>query len=200
MTDARFPDRWLSDRRIQRLSDSHFRAFITSLTWSVSNRTDGIIHPEDLALIPNFSTGAPQAFLDAGLWSPQATGWLIADYLGTQTSSEQLAANERQRAKVREKKARQRAAKATATNSTNTDVPGYVPRDRPRDVPRENPGQDRTGQAAFKEVLENPDDRNGFGVRCRYCDTELRPSQISQHQRGFCNRPACMAASRPEAS
>ena len=41
MTDARFPDRWLSDRRLQRLSDGHFRAFITSLAWSVTNRAEG---------------------------------------------------------------------------------------------------------------------------------------------------------------
>ncbi len=58
MTDARIPDRWLSDRRLQRLSDVHFRAFITSLVWSVSNRTNGVIEPEDLRLIPNFAAGA----------------------------------------------------------------------------------------------------------------------------------------------
>jgi len=45
-TDARVPDRWLSDRRLQRLSDAHFRAFITSLVWSVSNRTKRVIEPE----------------------------------------------------------------------------------------------------------------------------------------------------------
>jgi hypothetical protein len=45
VTDARFPDRWLSDKRIQRLSDGHFRSFITSLVWSVTNRTDGVTEP-----------------------------------------------------------------------------------------------------------------------------------------------------------
>lgn len=141
MTDTRFPDRWLSDRRLQRLSDGHFRAFITSLAWSVSNRTDGVIEPEDLGLIPNFAAGAAKAFIDAGLWSPLEKGWLIKDYVVTQTSKDQITANEQQRAKEREKKARQRAAKKAAT-STNADVPGTCP----GDVPRENPGQDRPGQ------------------------------------------------------
>ena len=141
MTDARFPDRWLSDRRLQRLSDAHFRAYITSLVWSVSNRTNGAIEPADLGLIPNFTTGCAQAFIDAGLWSPLEKGWLISDYLSTQTSSEQLAAAEAARIREREKKARQRAAKRAQT-CNNADVPGEVP----GDVPGDNTGQDRRGQ------------------------------------------------------
>lgn len=168
MTDARFPDRWLSDRRLQRLSDSHFRAFITSLAWSVSNRTDGVIEPEDLALIPNFSAGAVKAFMDADLWSPLVKGWFIKDYPTTQTSREQLLANEQQRAKEREKKARQRAAKKAASASADTDVPGDVP----GDVPRENPGQDRPGQdrrskgnepAKLAAVVNGPPQWRGSG-------------------------------------
>lgn len=147
MTDARFPDRWLSDRRLQRLTDSHFRAFVTSLTWSVSNRTNGVIEPEDLALIPNFSANAVRAFIDAGLWSTLAKGWLIVDHAVTQTSAEQLAANENQRVREREKKARQRAAK----RATGSGVPGDVP----GDVSGDNPGQARPGQArpGLREVL-----------------------------------------------
>lgn len=141
MTDARFPDRWLSDRRLQRLSDSHFRAFITALAWSVSNRTNGVIEPEDLKLIPNFAVGSVKALIEAGLWQPLNHGWQIAEYLTTQTSSEQLAAAENARVREREKKARQRAAKRAAT-CTNPAVPG----DNTGDVPGDNTGQDRPGQ------------------------------------------------------
>lgn len=141
MTDARFPDRWLSDRRLQRLSDSHFRAFITSLAWSVSNRTDGVIEPEDLGLIPNFSAGAVQAFVSAELWSPLENGWRITEYVVTQTSRDQLQALENIRVRDRQKKARQRAAKKAAT-TPDADVPGTVP----WDVPPDNTGQDRPGQ------------------------------------------------------
>jgi len=31
MTDARFPERWLNDRRVLRLSDVDFRTFVTTL-------------------------------------------------------------------------------------------------------------------------------------------------------------------------
>lgn len=142
MTDARFPDRWLSDRRLQRLSDSHFRAFITSLAWSVSNRTDGVIEPEDLGLIPNFAAGAVQAFVTAELWSPLAKGWRITEYAVTQTSRDQLAALENLRVREREKKARQRAAKRDDATSGDAGVPGTVP----GDVPPDNTGQDRPGK------------------------------------------------------
>ncbi len=142
MTDARFPDRWLSDRRLQRLSDAHFRAYMTSLVWSVSNRTNGVIEPEDLGLIPNFATGSAKAFIDAGLWSAREKGWLIDDFSATQTSSEQLAAAEAARVREREKKARQRAAKRAAAGSN-----GAVPGDVLGDVPGDNTGQARPGQA-----------------------------------------------------
>jgi hypothetical protein len=142
VTDARFPDRWLSDRRLQRLSDSHFRAFITSLAWSVSNRTDGLIEPEDLRLIPNFAAGSTNAFVHSGLWTPLDKGWRITDYAATQTSKDQLDALETLRAREREKKARQRAAKRAASASTDADVPGTVP----GEVPPDNTGQDRPGQ------------------------------------------------------
>ena len=40
MTDARLPERWLNDRRLQRHSADHYRAFVNALLWSVANRTD----------------------------------------------------------------------------------------------------------------------------------------------------------------
>lgn len=145
MTDARFPDRWLSDRRLQRLSDNHFRAFIHSLAWSVTNRTDGVIEPDDLALIPRFPLDAVKAFLAVELWEPRGAvgrGWLITDFAATQTTALQLKAAERARAKEREKKARQRAAAREAPTSTEAVVPGDVP----ADVPGDNTGKDRQGK------------------------------------------------------
>ena len=47
MTDARLPEPWLSDRRLSRLSDAHYRSYIQALLFSVSNRTDGVIEPDD---------------------------------------------------------------------------------------------------------------------------------------------------------
>ncbi len=148
MTDARFPDRWLSDRRIARLSDGHFRSFVTSLAWSVTNRTDGVVEPEDLVLIPNFAKDSVKTFIGAGLWTPRQAagrGWQIADFEATQTTSVQLRHLEDKRAKERQKKAAQRAcAKAAANGSTSSN--SVVPGDSPQDVPPDDTGKDRQGK------------------------------------------------------
>ena len=137
MTDARFPERWLNDRRLLRLSDAAFRLFVISLTWSVSNRTDGVLDAGDLALIPGINPAAVGELVEAALWmagggpSPTAAPWLIIEYAGTQTSRHELELLTSMRRREREKKRRQRAR-----------VPGDVPGDV-------SPGtaQDRTGQA-----------------------------------------------------
>jgi hypothetical protein len=146
MTDARLPDRWLNDRRLQRLSPEHFRTYVNALMWSVGNRTDGHIERADAGMVPHWSAGAAKAFVDAGLFTPQSDGWLITDYVATQTSREQLAAAEAARVREREKKARQRAAKAAEKAAGESAVPGDIPGEVPRDVPGESTGQDRLGQ------------------------------------------------------
>lgn len=196
MTDARFPERWLSDKRIMRLSPEHFRAFMTSLAWSVSNRTDGVIEPDDLPLIPHFLMGSAQAFIDAGLWGVREHGWRIWDYETTQTTARQLAHLEAVRAKDRERQARHRAAKAAKRADERP-----VTRDVPCDVTVDDTGQDRPGQD--RQLLEAvPESKNGSGpeVRCRYCDTKLPAHMASQRLRGYCHRAACQAESKAEAS
>jgi hypothetical protein len=119
VTDARFPDRWF-DKRFQRLSDAHFRAYVTSLAWAVTNRTDGVVEPEDLQYIPNFAKDSVRAFLGAELWEPRGAagrGWQIIDFFATQTTAAQLRHLEDKRAKEREKKARQRAGGKGDRNS-----------------------------------------------------------------------------------
>lgn len=156
MTDARFPDRWLSDRRIARLPDSHFRSFVTSLVWSVTNRTDGVIEPDDLALVPNFAKESVKAFVGAGLWEPRqgaGRGWQIVDFEVTQTTSAQLQQCEQNRVKERERKARYRAKTAAR---------GHVPRDRDGDVPQDSAGQDRTGKDRQGQARTGQD-RPGLG-------------------------------------
>ena len=169
MTDARFPDRWLSDRRLRRLSDAHFRTFVTALIWAVANRTDGVIEREDLALIPNFAANAVREFVDAGLWTPLEQGWLITDFMETQTSRAQLQHLEVERTKERDKKARQRAAgKADAGGSTtaNAVVPRDIPRDIPGDVPLDDTGQARTGQARRGEHSDPPNRNTAESPLC----------------------------------
>jgi hypothetical protein len=150
MTDARFPERWLNDRRILRLPDDAFRLFVTSLAWSVANRTDGRIYDDDLGLVPASPGGSGQ-LAKAGLWERVADCWQITVFEETQTSRNQLAAAANARRADREKHRRQRAHKAGnhafCGNRPCTRVPG----DSPGEVPGDNT---RTGQA--RPVRQQP--------------------------------------------
>lgn len=148
MTDARFPERWLQDRRVHRLDDRDFRSFMYSLAWSVSNRTDGLVEEQDFALIPHFSPNSVGPLVTAGLWETvtyhREIAWRIADFKKTQSSKDDLEVLENVRAAEREKKRRQRARKAGVA----VHVPGDVPGDSTGvHVPGDDTGQDRQGQA-----------------------------------------------------
>ncbi|POX90644.1 hypothetical protein C3477_06810 [Mycobacterium kansasii] len=153
MTDARLPERWLNDRRLQRLSPEHFRAYVNALLYAVANRTDGHIDRADLGLIPHWCAGAARAFVDARLFTPCADGWLIADYSVTQSSRDDLETLERIRAADRRKKARKRAGEQSTDqqgDETDDETP-QVPGDVPGDVPGTFPG-DSTGRKAGRQA------------------------------------------------
>jgi hypothetical protein len=145
MTDARFPERWLNDRRVLRLPDDAFRLFVLSLAWSVSNRTDGRIYDDDLALIPASASGSGQ-LAKSGLWERVADYWLITVFEDTQTTRADLEHLAGQRRKARDRKRRERARR--------------VARDVPRDVTADStrPGQARTGTKGEAEKLRDFDD------------------------------------------
>ena len=153
MTDARLPERWLTDRRFATLSHEAFRSYHLALMWSVANRTDGALLPAELNLIPGFCKGSPSDLVGAGLWTPQSTGWLITDFEQTQTSSAQLRALDENRAKEREKKRRQRAKKADAVTSADPAVPGDIPGDVPREITRTRT-RTRTGSYASTDFAD----------------------------------------------
>ena len=90
MTDARFPERWLNDRRVLRLPDDAFRLFVCGLAWSVANKTDGYLSDEDLALIPGVNLEAAAALYDAELWWGHMHGAQITVFEETQTSRDDL--------------------------------------------------------------------------------------------------------------
>lgn len=143
MADARMPDRYLLDRRFVRLPDEHFRSYVLALMWSVSNRTDGEILPDDLGLIPGFRDGSARALVTEGLWTPREQGWQITDYLDTQTTRAQFQAMEAKRANDRARQARHRAKKSDDDGGPD----GGVTHDVTRDVTADNKGKARQGQA-----------------------------------------------------
>lgn len=141
MTDARYPERWLSDRRILRLSDQQHRTFVVTLAWTVSNRTDGVIEHADLPLIVGCDVSSPTlaALEERGLWERTADGWVIVDWTSSQTTRDELKVLENARRREREKKQRQRGKQS---------VPGDVPGDASPGTAQERQGQARQGQAS----------------------------------------------------
>jgi hypothetical protein len=166
MTDARLPERWLNDRRVVRLSDGAFRTFVTSLVWSVANRTDGVIEGDDLDLVHGASRDKVPELVAAGLYEPAGSVHLIVDFAATQTSRDQLLQLEHIRRQEREKKARQRARKSERPSpgmSRGTPSPGTVPGDRT--------GQDRQDRQALTgaPALQGGD-AAGSGAALDDCD------------------------------
>ena len=147
MTDARFPDRWLTDRRLNRLSDADHRSFVNALVWAVSNRTDGRLDMDDLEVVPKFKTESIAAFEASGLWARSGEVWQIVEYGSTQTSAAQLTSQERGRVLTNARQTKHRANKSDA--DSDPDSPGVT-----RDVTHNALGQDRTGQA--QEVVSSP--------------------------------------------
>ena len=134
MTDARFPERWLNDARLQRVPAGAYRLFGNSLMWAVSNRTDGHVPAWALTMIPHATEADAKELAAAGLWADGHGGWVIADYEDTQSTRDDLEVLANARKRQRDKKRRQRAGIVSPGT-----VPGYVPRDSTRT------GQDRPG-------------------------------------------------------
>jgi hypothetical protein len=146
MTDARFPERWLNDRRIVRLPDDAFRLFVLSLAWSVANRTDGVLSDEDLSLLPGAAPQCARRLARDGLWERAGGRWLITVYEATQTTAAELASLDTARAADRARKRRERAhgrGDHSLCGNRLCAVRGDVRADVAADNTR--PGQARTG-------------------------------------------------------
>lgn len=147
MTDARFPERWINDRRIRLLSDQAFRLFVYSLVWSVANRTDGAIHDDDLPLIPDIDQAKADELIKQKLWKRDADRWLIADYEDTQTSADDLdrLAGMRRAARERQRKHRDGMSRDSHVIESGLSTLDTVSRDSHVDNSRDTTrtGQDR---------------------------------------------------------
>jgi len=144
--DSRFPTYYLKDRRVLKLPDPAFRLLVTATAWSVSNYTDGQIDTDDLRFIPNATEDMAAALVKAGLWSVTDSGWVIDDYLQTQTSAAQM--------RGLEFKKEQDAARAKAYRERKKQPgPGESSRDDPPDGHLMESRDDK-GKAEARQGLE----------------------------------------------
>ena len=160
MTDARYPEAWLNDRRIVRLSDAAHRLFVTTLAWSSSNRTDGFIEAADLSLIHGVDARHHTELVAAGLWIEVPSGLQIVDFHKTQTTKAQLEGLDHKRHQDRERKARERARKRgvpDADPAEDGDLSRVTSDVTSRVTQRQ--GKDRQGKASTGSTDQQSDPR-----------------------------------------
>jgi len=157
MTDARFPERWLNDRRVLRLSDPSFRLFVISLTWSVANRTDGVLYDDDLALMVNVDPARAVEMIKAGLWRRDADRYVIVEFDGTQTPATQLDGLAQRRRSDRGRSRRYRERKALSREKSRDDKGQARPGRNPR--PEERTYEEQEQRARERET-DDRDDRS----------------------------------------
>ncbi|RZT87526.1 hypothetical protein EV383_4451 [Pseudonocardia sediminis] len=155
MTDARFPDRWLTNRQILGLPADAFRLFVIANAWAVSNRTDGRIDLTDLSMMPDPAHDSDRSLLvETGLWEADTRGYVIAGFANVQTTAAQLAAAEQKLAADRLRKAK--------SKPTRSDVPPEAPSEF-RATVKDRQGPARTGRTTGTttddEFVDFPDPR-----------------------------------------
>ena len=140
MTDARLPGRWLTDPRMDRLSDPAWRGFTRALMYAAEHGTDGRIDSAAMRYVcPESITRDVLAgeLRDVGLILTDAEGWQLLNWstdLGQSTAAEVAT----RRANNRERQAKHR---------TKAKGGGQVTRDVTRDaVGEDRQGEDRAGE------------------------------------------------------
>jgi hypothetical protein len=109
---------------------------MNAMMWSVANRAEGVIRPQDLKYLPDFDHGIIGELIGDELWEPQGSdrGWLITDFATTQTGKDLLEKYEREKAYDRARKAQARkrelAARMAALESGGSSA-GKVPAESP---------------------------------------------------------------------
>jgi hypothetical protein len=160
MTNANLPERWLNDLRFRRdqLSDTAFRGYVNALMWSVANRTEGVIRPQDLKYLPDFGRAVIPELIGDDLWEPRGSdrGWLIVDFATTQTGKDLLEKYEREKAYDRKRKALARkaelAARLRALGESGGSSTGKVPPESPS-TNQTKPGGGAEGDDDYADEL-----------------------------------------------
>lgn len=167
MTDARLPERWLNDRRVLLASADAWRLYTFALMYTAANRSDGLILPDDLTLIPTVNPDCAAELVKLGLWERCEDGWQVAGFAKTQATREELERLDKARDKDRLRKQRARAAAPV-----RVDVQADVHRDTAR-TGQARTGQDRTGRST--EELAPTGEADAQQVRLRAIGTAVGP-------------------------
>ena len=170
MTDARLPARFLTDHRLNDLSDSAWRLFTCSLIWSNEQGTDGRIPYSALRLLGSTREAANAGELIAlGLWVESKNGFLFCGDWENSWGQSWAVDVEAKRAsnRQRQKAWREKVNSELATARNQASVTRYVGQER----------KDRQGEEGQVELAK----------RCLRCG-EKTPAWVSDTSELLCMR------------
>src|SRR4051812_19879919 len=197
MTDTRIPSRWMGEVRFRRLSHREFRSYVVALAWSVSERSEGVIRPDDLRLIVDFDTDSITAFVGAGLWRKIRAGWLIVDFDETQTTKAELDAIDARRAVDRDRKRRARAAERAAALAASTSTDDAVQLDV-RGTPKRTSAEtsEVVSEISPHAALKAKDKDNGARTRSTTAEAFSKRTAAAVIRQTV-GRPGCWSTTPP---
>ena len=175
------------------LSDPAFRLHVEGLLWSNRKLLDLNLEKK---VLQRWAThpDAVTELVESGWWTDEGDHYRIRHHAAYQRTREAVV-NQQEANKANRAKGKTRPVREQADGVRPETQPVNESSDESSDE------MDRTGQDRHVvEAVEFSKNGNGSAVHCRYCDTELRPGMRSQHQRGYCNLPACIAEATAEAS
>lgn len=156
MTDARLPERWLTDPLRSALSDGAWRVYSFGLMYCNAHGTDGELPPQALRYLhsdDHLARAAVAELIDCGLLLDRGElGYRFPEW-DTTLGQSRAADVEQRRVQERERKRIQRERRRNAAGSAQVTSEARVPPDVPRVVPRDSAGQDRTGQDRTSKPL-----------------------------------------------
>lgn len=161
MTDARLVEGFLTNPKIDVLTDAAFRTYVNGLVFSVSAGTDGLLAERALRLLHPDGARADvvSELVDGRLWEPVASGWRIHDFLKHQTKAEQVERS-RELARLRKERERQKKADDDLSRVTGRVTDDATPKDRTET------GKALTTERTAEVEVEPDDDPPSTAARC----------------------------------
>lgn len=159
--DAHLPGEWLTDPRMDALSDKAWRLYTASLMYGNQYGTNGRLPRSSLRLLHPFGFDSDAAFelVDSGLWiADNANGeFQVADWLKSQSDADAVSqAKEAARLRTQRHRDRKRIEdlESLRSEAVTRDVTRGVTRDVRPYVVQERPVQERTEVLEVAEVSE----------------------------------------------
>lgn len=162
MTDARLPGKWVTDPRMDELSDRAWRTFTGALMWSNEAGTDGLVPQKSLRFLHPLGVDSDTLIelVEAGLMEPADGGAVrVCDWVGVGQELAEVVEERKAQARERQRKFREdqkrKQLKRGSPKPVLSDEGRDVTRDVGPDVGQEQ-DRDRTGPDGDEEEREEP--------------------------------------------